>query len=944
MKRIISILLCLLLVLTLIPASIFANGKDDPLWDLDLLLSMGAQVPNYNASTKQYEISSAEQLLYLSSYWKNGDSNGDGVKDAPCDGYYVLTDDIDMGPLLKKIGTGYMPPIGASTEESTPGGEKCSFFGTFDGQGHIISNLTVKRLDSKYCGMFGCIGYDYDPACVKNLALVNARSEGKATVGLLAGMLYGDVENCYVQGSVDCLEKTTGGLAGKIKKNDAGYIGNAKNCFAYCDAVIHGEGSENGAAGGITGANSNGGCVFNCYAGGSIVVKGENAADIGGISGNLKSGKALDNNVSVMKLISTEGGTTTGLLCGTFAGENGSHLHNNYVWDGCQLIGTPAADHPESAAFTFANGDELLSKSFYSDKALWDMTNDWVWNGTDSCGYPTPAVFGDKLGGMLKTIVNDLSSKDIVFTAEEPLLAGAYTGDSADLKFFAVNGTPSSAVLHYGLDKKGEKIDSVIDCTIDGNKIVASFPEKQNKSYYYYVTAVIDGKEYRYPTDGVLVFAVLNPELRLAPGSVTISPGVDYSKIGINWTTEIDGLTGYVKYRKAGTEDFTKFEDIVIEKYTVGDNMGSIVSYSADLSGLEAGTTYEYQAVTNDGSKDYESDTYSFTTLPKSGKIKFGVISDLQATSEEGYDPYKYTVNGFLADQGLDFVINLGDLTEDNTFAQWKSYYNAIGDIVANNLHVYAPGNHEAKGDALYTLFKAKTNLPGGIDDQYIGETTSCFIAGDACIVGLNTEPYTGEGGANVQQDKMAFYEAQMEYAKKCFEESKAKYRIIFAHAGLIQDDPEATAYLEKACNELKVDLFFNGHIHNFYRATVDAEGNHAEVGKATSFITTSPMGEKFDPYEGEIDDILDFQTGGKDDERQYITIVEIEDGKLTLTAYQRAEEGDSYSSLCKDYVAIDSLNLEKKGGSSSTLVYVAVGFVVAVAVIAAIKKKNKKE
>ena len=104
-------------------------------------------------------------------------------------------------------------------------------------------------------------------------------------------------------------------------------------------------------------------------------------------------------------------------------------------------------------------------------------------------------------------------------------------------------------------------------------------------------------------------------------------------------------------------------------------------------------------------------------------------------------------------------------------------------------------------------------------------------------------------------------------------------------------------------------------------------------------------MGEKFDPYEGEIDDILDFQTGGKEDERQYITIVEIEDGNLTLSAYQRTEAGDSYSSLCKDYSVIDSVNLVKKGGSVNVLpiVIVVIVVVIIIAVILAKKKKQSK-
>lgn len=944
MKRLSSIALSIILIFMMLPIPIFAQDLAAPIWDLDTLLSLGAKQPDYNAASDRYEISTPEQLLYLSGYWKNGDLNGDGKADAPCDGYYVLTDDIDMGPLLQKIGTGYMPPIAASDDESVAGGEKCAFFGTFDGQGHIISNLKIVKLDSKYCGMFGNIGYDYGEGFVKNLALVNARIEAKATCGLLAGAIYGTVENCFVQGSIDCLEKGAGGLAGKIKKNENGYLGTARNCFAYCDTVIHGESSENGAAGGITSASSNGGCIERCYAGGSIIVYGKNADCVGGVSGNLKSGKALDSNVSVMNLLSTVEGTNIGLLCGSYAGETGSHLANNYVWEGCRLEGNISSEHPGEAAFTYISSGEALSKSFFSEKAEWDMENDWIWNGSESSGYPTPAVFGDNLSGFSDMIISSLSSNAAVVNANEPLLAGAYTGDPCRLGFFTVNSKANKASIVYGTNKNAEKLKSKADMTIDGNDIYIDFPETKPGTYYYYLSVEINGKEIKLPSSGTFTFEIESAEKKLTPDCVTLCPGTTAESIGLNWTTAVGGLTSSVKYWKSadGQDKAAESKDVVIENVNIGDNMGSFVSYSADITGLAPDTEYQYQVFTNDGSKEYCSDVYTFTTLPKSGKIKFAVISDLQATGEDGYAPYKYTFKGFLVDQDVDFVINLGDLTEDNTFAQWKYYYSALGDVLAQNIHTYAPGNHENKGDALYSFFKGKTNLPGGIDDKYIGETISSFVVGDICFVGLNTEPYTGIDGADTQKDKMEFYKAQFEYAKKCFEESKCKWRIMYAHAGLIQEDPEATAFLEKMCNELDVDLYFNGHIHNYYRATADADGKHAEVGNATTFVTTSPMGEKFDSYEGEINDILDFQTGGKDDERQYVTIVELEENTLKLSAYQRKKEGDNYASVCQDYTEIDTISLEKKSGVSPVIL--VVGALVVVGAVCAVIAKSKKK
>ena len=94
------------------------------IWETAALTELGALLPAYNTATKQYEISTPEQLLYLSGTWKPEDTNADGAPDAPCDGVYVLTADLDMQPLMDRIGetlsslsgtnmSGYMPPIAA---------------------------------------------------------------------------------------------------------------------------------------------------------------------------------------------------------------------------------------------------------------------------------------------------------------------------------------------------------------------------------------------------------------------------------------------------------------------------------------------------------------------------------------------------------------------------------------------------------------------------------------------------------------------------------------------------------------------------------------------------------------------------------------------------------------------------------------------------------------
>lgn len=904
------------------------------IWETDALVALGALPPTYNATTKQYEISTPEQLLYLSGTWKPEDTNGDGAPDAPCDGIYVLTADLEMQPLMDEIGAqisslsgtsakGYMPPIAALTEETQEGGVRCSFYGTFDGQGHAISNLRIERMQDKYAGLFGNIGHDLGEGFIKNLALIDIQVKCLASCGLVVGGLYGAVDNCVAIGTIDCMEKTAGGIAGKIKKNDNGYLGTVSNCFVYADITVQGEGDENGAVGGITSAQSDGGRIYNCYVGGSINVLGEKAESVGGITGNLKSGQALENTVMLLSGIHVADGNCIGLLCGDYAGETGSHLVNDFVWNGTALSGGVSSDHPETAAYTSVNAKTLLSKSFYTDTLGWDFDALWTWVGDDTAGYPMLRQFtgsGGALENMLSRVQSDLTLTKAILRPSEPMTTKAYAGDEVPITcslMLPQGAVATSATLHYGGDKDGTTFTNTVPMTAntDGT-FSAVFPETATGEYYYYLEAMVDGTTLTFPTqlDACIRLELLSPEAKYQPKQLTISPGTTIDSVGMSWITEADGLSAKVLYRVAGGSDWTTADVSDIYTGQIANGRGEITSYSADLAGLAPATQYEYRAVTLNGTDEYPTETGTFTTLPAGNAFSCLLVSDLQSTTEEGYLPFLSTMETFVKDSlgGTDFVINLGDLTEDgSSLSQWRFMFQTLGAYYASSLNAFVAGNHEGSGDAGYTIYKAETNLPGGMDDPAIGETTGSFTVGDVCFVMLNTEPYSGVAGADVPADRVAYYEAQKTYAKQAFEASGSSWRVIVAHAGLIQDDPVATAFLENMCDELNVDLYFNGHIHDYYRACV-RDGKAAETGEGTTFITTSPMGCKFDDFEqGVIDDLLQYQTGGSSDARQYFTRIAASDAGLTVTAYQLTSPGDlqnakSYS----DYSVIDTITL----------------------------------
>ncbi|MDR1193551.1 MAG: hypothetical protein LBK98_05195, partial [Peptococcaceae bacterium] len=617
-KRMLATVLSLILLLSICPVAAWAapdkQWYENDYWELEQLLSLGAALPVYNAAAGQYEISTPEQLLFLSGLWKPEDSDGDGAPDAPNNGFYVLTADLDMAPLMARIGgaisaaagesrVGYMPPIGSETDQTgkDPLDTKCAFFGTFDGQGHAIRNLRVERMGDKYAGFFGNIGHDYGEGYVRNLAVLDMSLKSVASCGLLAGAIYGDVDNCVVTGTIECDEKTVGGLAGKIKKNENGYIGIARNCFAYAEIVIHGLGSENGACGGITSAQSDGGAIENCFAAGSITVEGSKAESVGGVSGNLNGGQTVTGNVMALKSILVESGTDVGLLAGNYSGANGSGVSNNYVWNGTALTGNISSEHPDEAAFVAVTADDLLSQSFYATTVGWEFDQVWAWAGEATRGVPIPRPFGEIGAELVDLLAADLVVKDVILRPSEPMTNAGYEGEPIPLVATltlpeALAGQAAAVTLHYGGEKNGGSFTKSAPMRDGGDGIYSvDFPENAAGDWYYYFSAAVGDLEITCPSDtGVALRLSIQPRsARKTPQYITVNPGETFDRIGLAWITQDGGLSAKVLWRASGGENWTEVAASDIRDVALGAR-GNYVSYEAELEGLAASTVYEY--------------------------------------------------------------------------------------------------------------------------------------------------------------------------------------------------------------------------------------------------------------------------------------------------------------------------------------------------------------
>ncbi|MHC4799715.1 MAG: GLUG motif-containing protein [Planctomycetota bacterium] len=148
------------------------------------------------------------------------------------------------------------------------------FTGCFNGDGHVISNLSIVQ-NTYYLDHVGLFG-EIDGGTVENLGVVNisiALGDDSHAAGALASSNKGTIRNCYTSGNIEDGLSSLGGLAGT---NSGLIIDSHSSCSVSgrydCEYL-----------GGLVGGNA--GRIERCYATGSVFGN-ESALIIGGLVGN----------------------------------------------------------------------------------------------------------------------------------------------------------------------------------------------------------------------------------------------------------------------------------------------------------------------------------------------------------------------------------------------------------------------------------------------------------------------------------------------------------------------------------------------------------------------------------------------------------------------------------------------------------------------------------
>lgn len=570
-----------------------------------------------------------------------------------------LENDID----LTSMGTYTKAPIaGGNVYYPFDGTE---FSGVFDGNDHVIRNLTVDG--AYYCGLFGKTS---DDSFIKNLGVENVSvscsgvfsggvvgdNDGNITssystgqvagyytvVGGLAGANGGIIISCYSTASVSGSSKYVGGLVGR---NSFGIIANCYSSGPVASSnryvgglagnnrggnisCCYSTGSVSGSSlvGGLVGSNSYYSTTTNCYSTGSV-----KASD--GIVGGLAGGN--DSDSAIANCYSTGSVESSGSDVGGLVGVVGPTSFTFGFW----CIDTSGINDPESG---MTDTDGMIGKSIAemqdADTFLnggWDFINESSngtherWQMPDGGGYPvlssfsgyTPVALSGDGSENSPYLISNAEDMGAVFYYDK----SAYYKLIADIDLTGIQWTTAIIPVFNGnLDGDGFVISNM---SISGSGDLGLFGKLEQN-------AVVKDLG----LEDISVVGVYRTVGGLAGGN---SGCIENAYVTGTVTSERNSVGGLVAYSSGSITNSYATVDVSGTSSVgglVGSNRGIITGCHSDgsvfgsgaVGGLAGGTTYG--SIIN----SYSSCSVSGSSSPVGGLVGFsdveGIVSSCYST------------------------------------------------------------------------------------------------------------------------------------------------------------------------------------------------------------------------------------------------------------------------------------------------------------------------
>ena len=425
------------------------------------------------------------------------------------------------------------------------------------------------------------------------------------------------------------------------------------------------------------------------------------------------------------------------------------------------------------------------------------------------------------------SFLTDSGAYATYYQPEATLPVGAEYTISSHPIIVSESGTGTLTVVN----SKGEPAVGVGIYMAADNSLVGTTDEKGQLTTDAFGKAAGIYVVYAKDEAGLLSFqynvGVYNVAEKTLPYNVRFNaPKNEATEKNISWISNpaVEGQQS-IRYAVSGTENWVTAEAKTTQmNFTQGGyitaNFNNIL-----LTGLSAGTTYDYQV----GCGDLWTDKATFATSDgEKDHADFFVLGDIQAEDLTNITAIRDVLKG----EHWNFGLQTGDAV-DNPYAYkgWDDYTGLFnGETMGSTNMVQVLGNHELQGEAL----ESKTMF--GLDASYGG---SCYSRtyGNVYLAVIN---YTG----NAAQLRSA-----LEWLKTDVQSSNADWKILTMHqppyyTNESGGNAEINALVPKVVDELGIDVVFSGHDHSLAR-TNPLRGDEIDEDHGAVYYICGSSGEK---------------------------------------------------------------------------------------------------
>lgn len=300
---------------------------------------------------------------------------------------------------------------------------------------------------------------------------------------------------------------------------------------------------------------------------------------------------------------------------------------------------------------------------------------------------------------------------------------------------------------------------------------------------------------------------------------------------GFCWYTKTDVPTALRIFE--GGADVT--ETLTLADVTAEAWEGNFM-HKVTVKGLKAGTVYTY-TISGDGGKTV---TGTFRTDDGDDRISFIGIADVQASSLENFLKGARTLTaGLAADPETDFVVNLGDFTNDSTNEEWDYYAEAFDAIHSGVTLAPIAGNHDGLG--VWHWFDNLFNLDKSESVQNLNGINYSFDYGNAHFAVLNTN------------DALSVSLPQLKWLYNDMRSTDKDWKIVFMHKspytlgkdGKWPDALYLKETLTRVCELTGVDLVMSGHDHQYLRTKSLKNNRVVADGEGVTYVLSGTAGSK---------------------------------------------------------------------------------------------------